>query len=289
LRWPIAHRPVARWTIVLAHVSLIPTLLFIPITATASALTVVMFVLAGAIGICIGYHRILTHNSAVASPFVRRCFSLVGQLALQGDAIEWVATHRKHHSASDRDGDPHSPSGSVCWGHIGWLFLDNPEYPSEVELQRWAPELVVDPFISNSRGMWLPLLIMTGAGLWMAGGLSALAWGVGVRVVLIYHATWCINSVCHRWGSRPFDTKDSSRNNFAIALLTFGEGWHNNHHAFPASAKHGLLSGQIDPAWMIIQALCKVGLLARPQVPDAAAIRRSLRIPQKGNGDAFGA
>jgi fatty-acid desaturase len=277
LRRPIARLPISRWIIILAHACLIPTLLFVPLTAIAAASVALMFVLAGAIGICIGYHRILTHNSAIASPFVRRCFSLVGQLALQGDAIEWVATHRKHHAASDRDGDPHSPLGHFWWGHVRWLFGENPAYPAEDELTRWAPELVADPFIAYTRGAWLPLLIITGIALWMAGGLSALAWGTTVRVVLIYHATWSINSVCHRWGSQPFDTKDSSRNNAAVALLTFGEGWHNNHHAFPASAKHGLLPGQIDPAWLMIRALCSVGLLSQPQVPDSTAIRRTLR------------
>ena len=220
------------------------------------------------LGITVGYHRLFTHRSFKTTRAVRALLAVFGSMAVEGPVIEWVATHRKHHRFSDHTGDPHSPHlddapgwrGAVrglAHAHVGWMFrgkdIANPA--------RYAKDLLADPdlrWISRTFPLWvlagLAIPFGLGAALTgsLAGGLTGLLWGGAVRVFLLHHATFSINSLCHSFGRRPFVTGDQSRNLAWLAPLAFGEAWHNNHHAFPTSARHGLGRWQVDPgAWLI--------------------------------------
>jgi stearoyl-CoA desaturase (delta-9 desaturase) len=227
----------------------------------------IVYTLSGA-GITVGYHRLFTHRSFKTTRAVRALFAVLGSMAIEGSVIEWVATHRKHHSYSDRPGDPHSPHADQAPGwrgalsglghaHVGWMFrgkdMANPA--------RYAKDLLRDRdirFISRTFPLWAAAGLAIPFGLGVAltgsvvGGLTGLLWGGLVRVFLLHHATFSINSLCHFFGRRPFGTGDESRNLAWLAPITFGEAWHNNHHAFPTSARHGLGRRQADPgAWLI--------------------------------------
>ena len=227
----------------------------------------IVYALTGA-GITVGFHRLFTHRSFKTSRPVRALFAVLGSMAVEGSVIEWVATHRKHHAFSDRDGDPHSPHADRAPGwrgavrglghaHVGWMFrgkdMANPA--------RYAKDLVADVdlrFISRTFPLWVVAGLALPFGLGVAlsgsvvGGLTGLLWGGAVRIFLLHHATFSINSLCHFFGRAPFETGDESRNLAWLAPITFGESWHNNHHAFPTSARHGLGRGQLDPgAWLI--------------------------------------
>ena len=226
-----------------------------------------VYALTGA-GITVGYHRLFTHRSFKTSRVLRSVFAVLGSMAVEGSVIEWVATHRKHHSFADRPGDPHSPHVDQAPGwrgavrglvhaHIGWMFrgkdMANPA--------RYAKDLLADRdlrFISRTFPLWVVAGLALPFGLGAAltgsvmGGLTGLLWGGAVRIFLLHHATFSINSLCHFFGRSPFRTGDESRNLAWLAPITFGEAWHNNHHAFPTSARHGLGRRQIDPgAWLI--------------------------------------
>jgi stearoyl-CoA desaturase (Delta-9 desaturase) len=227
-------------------------------------------------GITVGYHRLFTHRSFKTSGALRALFAVLGSAAVEGPVIEWVATHRKHHRFSDAVGDPHSPHtehGAGLRGalrglfhaHVGWMFRGvdraNPE--------RYAKDLLADPVLRSVDRMF-PLWVLVGLavpfGLGVAltgslvGGLTGLLWGGAVRILFLHHATFSINSLCHFFGRRRFPTGDESRNLAWLALPTFGEAWHNNHHAFPTSAHHGLSRWQLDPGGWLIDGLERVGL-----------------------------
>ena len=228
------------------------------------------------IGIGVGYHRLFTHRSFKARGWVRVVLAIFGSAAAEGPVIEWVATHRRHHQFSDADGDPHSPHGESSRGflgavrgllhaHVGWMFGD-PVRPDEA---RYAKDLQADRairFVSQTFAVWVLVGLALAFGLGVAltgtieGGLTGLLWGGAVRIFLLHHATFSINSLCHFFGRRRFETDDESRNIAWLAIPTFGEAWHNNHHAFPTSARHGLGRGQIDPSARIIWLLEKTGL-----------------------------
>ena len=244
---------------------------------TDLALLGVLYLLTG-LGITIGYHRLLTHRAFETSEWMRGTFAVLGSMAVEGSAIRWVADHRKHHTFTDEEGDPHSPHGhgggfrgalaGLFHAHVGWLFRT----VGQAEPERYAPDLcrssalraidrnfygfatlsLVIPFVAG----WL----LTGR---LTGALTGLLWGGLVRVFLLHHMTWSINSVCHFFGRRRFDTDDESRNVAWLALPTFGEAWHHNHHAFPTSAFHGLRVWErlMDPAGLLIVGLEKVGLV----------------------------
>jgi stearoyl-CoA desaturase (delta-9 desaturase) len=228
------------------------------------------------VGISVGFHRLFTHRSFKTRRPIRAALAVLGSAAAEGPVIEWVATHRQHHTFADEEGDPHSPHaghsrgfvGSVrglLHAHIGWMF----GAPERSDEGRYAPDLKADPlvsFISRTFVVWvvLGLAIPFGIGVALtgtvAGGLTAMLWGGAVRIFLLHHATFSINSLCHYFGPQPYDTGDQSRNLAWLALPTMGESWHNNHHAFPTSARHGLGRRQIDPAAGLIGLLEKAGL-----------------------------
>jgi stearoyl-CoA desaturase (Delta-9 desaturase) len=235
----------------------------------------IVYLLTG-FGVTVGFHRLLTHRSFATSPAMRGVLAGLGSAAIEGPVISWVADHRKHHACSDKDGDPHSPHvghggglrGSLkglYHAHVGWLFI----HTQRGSKQRFAPDLLRDPvvrFMDRTFVVWaaIGLAVPFGLGVAIGGsvaaGLTGLLWGGGVRVFVVHHVTYSINSLCHTFGRQPYDTRDQSRNLAWLALPTFGEAWHNNHHAFPSSAHHGLRRWQLDPSAAVIWGLEKLGL-----------------------------
>ena len=222
-------------------------------------LSIVLNWVAGSLGIGIGYHRLLTHKGFQTPKLVEYFLTVCGTLALQGGQINWVVTHRIHHAFTEKPGDPHSPRDGRWWAHMGWILRGTAQQHEEKVMRRYAPDLMKDKFhVVLSRFYYVPLII-SGVVLFALGGVPALLWGVFVRVTFGLHATWLVNSATHLWGTRRFETTDDSTNNWLIALLTFGEGWHNNHHAFPTAARHGLKWYEIDINWWGIKALKLMG------------------------------
>jgi stearoyl-CoA desaturase (Delta-9 desaturase) len=235
----------------------------------------ILYLLTG-LGVTVGFHRLLTHRSFKAGRVVRGVLAILGSAAIEGPAISWVADHRKHHQFSDRHGDPHSPhvDHGVGWtgalrgllhAHVGWLF----RHDQRGSKARYAPDLLDDPvvrFVDRTFVLWalVGLAVPFGLGVAIGGsvvaGLTGLLWGGAVRMFVLHHATYSINSICHVFGRRQFRTSDESRNVFWLAPLTFGESWHNNHHAFPTSAAHGLGRWQVDPSALVIRAMERCGL-----------------------------
>lgn len=211
-------------------------------------------------GIGLGYHRLLTHGGFKTPKFIEYFLTFCGTLALQSGAISWVATHRIHHKYTDSEQDPHSPRGGVIWSHMGWILQGTAQMQDEATLQRYAPDLMKDRVhVLMNKYYWIGPII-AGIILFAVGGWSMVLWGVFLRTVCGWHFTWLVNSATHLWGTRRFETQDDSRNNGLVAAVTFGEGWHNNHHAHPRSAKHGLVWYEFDVNWVQIRLLEKFGL-----------------------------
>ncbi len=234
--------------------------------------------LTSALGVTIGFHRLLTHRAFATHRWLRYTLAVLGSMSVQGPVIDWVADHRKHHTFTDEEGDPHSPhagqgagfagmAAGLWHAHVGWLFRTHGQASS----RRFAPDLVEDagmrrinrlfPLIALA-SLALPFLLgfaLSGGSL-VAGGLGALLWGGLVRIFLVHHVTWSINSICHFFGKRRFETDDESTNVFWLALPSLGEAWHHNHHAFPRSAFHGLRWYELDPSGWLILGLERAGL-----------------------------
>ena len=220
------------------------------------------------LGISLGYHRLLAHRSFRTPKWVEYGLTVCGALAMQGGSIYWVATHRVHHAHTERPGDPHSPRDGFWWAYIGWIIRGETKHDQAARLARYAPDLARDPFhVWLSRWHFLPQLIL-GWALFALGGWGWLLWGVFLRTVVGLHITWLVVSVAHKWGSRRFQTQDNSTNNVLVGVLSFGEGWHNNHHAFPWSARLGLAWYELDTSWWIIRLLQKLGLATQVRTPN---------------------
>ena len=221
-------------------------------------------------GIALGYHRLHTHRAYKVPKLVEYFFALCGTMTLEGGPIFWVAVHRVHHQKSDQVGDPHTPRDGRWWSHILWMIFGSPLHANTKLMGAYAPDLMKDSFYRwLNTWHWLPLTLL-GFALLAIGGLPWLLWGVFLRVVVGLHFTWLVNSATHLWGSRRFDTTDDSRNSLWVALITFGEGWHNNHHAYPTSARHGMVWYELDMAWLQIRLLEKIGLATEVQIPYSA-------------------
>jgi stearoyl-CoA desaturase (delta-9 desaturase) len=217
--------------------------------------------LAGSLGIGVGYHRLLTHRGFTAPKWVEYTLSVLGTLALQSGPLTWVTTHRLHHAFTETEKDPHSPRQGTYWAHMGWIFRGTAQNQSTATMERYCPDITKDRFqMLLNKYYYVPTLILS-AVLFAIGGFSMVLWGVVLKTVMGWHFTWLVNSATHLWGTRRFETRDDSRNNGLIAAVTFGEGWHNNHHAHPRSAKHGLAWYEIDINWIQIWTLEKLGLL----------------------------
>ena len=225
-------------------------------------------------GIGMGYHRLHTHRSYQVPKLLEYFLAVCGALTLQGGPIFWVALHRVHHQHSDHDGDPHTPRDGRWWSHMLWTIFGEPLHANTEVMGKYAPDLMKDRFYrALSSYHWVPLVVL-GLALLALGGLPWLLWGVFARVVFGQHCTWLVNSATHLWGSRDFATSDDSRNSWWVALLTFGEGWHNNHHALPSSPRHGLFRFQLDMTWLQIKLLEKIGLAWDLRVPSKSQIAR---------------
>ncbi|MCA1616249.1 MAG: fatty acid desaturase, partial [Acidobacteria bacterium] len=239
------------WTttifMVIFHVGAVAALFML--TWKAVAVSLVLAWVAGSPGIGMGFHRLLTHRGYKTPKFVEYLLTILGTLTLEGGQIDWVVTHRIHHAHTDAPGDPHTPRDGGWWAHMGWILRGTAQQHPEEVMTRYAPDLMRDPVhVLINKFYWIPQVTLGVALLWF-GGWSMLFVGIFLRVVVGLHATWFVNSATHMWGTRRFDSADDSRNSWWVALLTWGEGWHNNHHAHPRAARHGLTWYEIDFNW----------------------------------------
>ena len=213
----------------------------------------------GSLGVGLGYHRLLTHRSFKAPKWLEYFLTALGTMSLQDDAVRWVATHRIHHAFTETDKDPHSTKPGFWWAQIGWVLFGTAQDHDQKTLQKYVPDLMKDKFqVFLAKWFFVPIIISAFI-LFAIGGWGMVFWGVFVRVVFGWHTTWFVNSLAHIYGDKPYETTDDSTNNWFVAILTFGEGWHNNHHAFPTSARHGLKWYQFDMNWITIRIFEKLG------------------------------
>lgn len=244
--------------LVVAHVAAVAALFFWSWPAVITA--VVLYWVGGSLGIGMGYHRLLTHRGYKVPKLVEYFLATCGTMALEGGPIQWVVTHRIHHAHADRPGDPHTPRDGGWWAHMGWILWGTAQNHDDATIARYAPDLVKDPFYRVLNQFYYVPLLVVGVFLFIYGGWGVMLWGVFLRLALMLHATWLVNSATHLWGKQRFKTNDDSRNSWWVAMLTFGEGWHNNHHAHPTSARHGVRWYEFDLNWMGIRALQLLGL-----------------------------
>ena len=254
------------------HVGAVAALFFF--TWQRLVVMLALYVLAINVGIGMCYHRLLTHRGYQVPKWLEYVMAVCASLALEGGPMFWVSTHRVHHQHSDKEGDPHTPREGGWWAHTGWLLFGNSLHAQSEFLYRYSPDLGRDRFhVWLSKFHWIPLtasgVVLFGVG-WHVSGFSGavgwVLWGAFLRVTIGLHATWLVNSATHMWGSRRFETRDDSRNNWWVALVSGGEGWHNNHHAHPVSARHGLKWYEIDPNFYGIWLLARLGLARKIQV-----------------------
>lgn len=286
LDYPLESQPLRiywPYAIALTVIHLLSLLAFVPYFFSWSG--VVVAVLAHALfdglGVSIGYHRLLTHRGFVCPKWLEKVMAICGICTLQDSPARWVAVHRMHHQHSDHQPDPHSPLVTFLWGHVGWLLFIDRRHDGVNHFERYVRDLLRDPFYLNleRKFMWLWVYLIHAAVIVAAGygfGLawtgtqvgavqlagSWLVWSVLVRTIFTLHVTWAVNSACHMWGYRNYETKDNSRNTWWVAMFTFGEGWHNNHHADQRSAMHGHRWFELDPSWWAIKTMEKIGLIS---------------------------
>ena len=258
LNWPTTI------ILVLIHIGALAAFFFF--TWKALIASVFLYWVATGLGISMGYHRLHTHRSYKVPRWMEYFFALCGTLTLEGGPIFWTAIHRIHHQRSDQPGDPHSPREGAWWAHVGWILVGETKHNNTMLLGKYAPDLAKDPFyVWLNDYHWVPNVALAII-LYVVGGLPFLLWAGFFRIVFGLHATWLVNSATHMWGGRRFATRDDSRNNWWVALISFGEGWHNNHHAHPTSARHGLAWYEFDPSWLQIKLLKVLGLAKSIQV-----------------------
>jgi stearoyl-CoA desaturase (delta-9 desaturase) len=260
---------------ILFHAGAIAALFMLSWRAIPVAL--VLWWISGSLGVGMGFHRLLTHRGYKTPKAVEYFLTFCGLLSLEGGAINWVVTHRIHHANTDADGDPHTPRDGAWWAHIGWILRGTGQQHDEHVMRRYAPDLMKDPVHLWMNRLYFVPLIVSGILLLALGGWSMFFVGTFLRVTIGLHATWLVNSATHMWGKRRFETTDDSKNSWWVALLTFGEGWHNNHHAHPRAARHGLHWYEIDVNWYGIRALQLLGLarnirlIAEEKIPGRSA------------------
>jgi fatty-acid desaturase len=250
------------WAIIpvltLFHVGAVAALFFF--TWHALFLAIFLYWVTTGLGLGICYHRLLTHRSYATPKWLEYALTICAVAALEGGPLLWVATHRRHHQFADKEGDPHSPRDGKWWAHVGWILVGNALRPDPSVFPRYVPDLAADKFhVWLTKYHLLPSAIL-GLVLFAIGGFRFVLWGLFFRTVVGLHATWLVNSVSHIWGTRRFETRDTSTNNWWVALLSFGDGWHNNHHAYPVSARHGLKWYEIDLNWYTICLFKRLGL-----------------------------
>ena len=275
LKWPSGRPNVVRannvnWAAIvwlgIIHVAVLAA----PWTFSWSGLALVFVLhwLCGGIGICLGYHRMLTHASFNTHRWVRRGIATIGCLAGEGPPMVWVANHRLHHARSDQEGDPHSPREGGWWSHVMWLAFRVGGKDAGEYYRKWVPDLYRDRYLRLLDYGFVPLNLLMAALVsaigYAIGGkslaISWFVWGTALRMVFVLHSTWLVNSASHMWGYRNYETRDDSRNNWWVALMTYGEGWHNNHHAHPRMANHGHKWWEFDMTFNTIRLMRSLGL-----------------------------
>lgn len=244
--------------LIISHVASVAALFFWSWPAVITA--VILAWVGGSLGIGMGWHRLMTHRGYKVPKAIEYFLVLCGSLALEGGPIQWATTHRIHHAHTDKKGDPHSPRDGRWWSHVGWILTPTEQVLDKALLQRYAPDLNNQRFYRWLNQFYYVPLIILAVALLAFGGWGVMLWGIFLRVTLGLHFTWLVNSATHIWGGRRFNTTDDSRNNWWVALLSFGEGWHNNHHAHPRAARHGLTWYEIDINWYGIRTLQLLGL-----------------------------
>lgn len=294
---PVAERAITLTVILLPVVGLIAAIVYAwgwGIGWTEVLLMLGMYVATG-LGITVGYHRLFTHSSFTTGPIVTTVFAVLGSMAFEGPLLRWVAFHRCHHQHSDKDQDPHSPHhhGTGVVGvlrgffnaHMGWMLLRSQH---ENNLDRYVKDFKQNrlvTWISRAFPLWSAVSLLLPA---LIGGLISMSWtgvflgfiwGGLVRILVVHHITWSVNSVCHLWGTRPYNSHDESRNNPIVGVLAFGEGWHNNHHAFPTSARHGLAWWQFDLSYVVIRVLALLGMADNIRLPRPERVLARRRRP----------
>jgi sn-1 stearoyl-lipid 9-desaturase len=240
----------------------------------------------GMIGINLCFHRLLTHRGFACPLWLERTFAILAVCSMQDSPIHWAAVHRRHHQFADDKQDPHSPLAGFFWAHMGWLLVKSEDTKRGPLIERYAPDLLRDPLYAwlERHGNWIKIALLSWAAFFSAGfaaaalagaslaesaqfGASLFVWGAALRTVVVWHMTWAVNSATHVWGYRSYQTDDRSRNNAVVGLFVHGEGWHNNHHADPRSARHGHQWWEIDVTWLMIRLLMRLGLAKNVALP----------------------
>jgi sn-1 stearoyl-lipid 9-desaturase len=252
---------------------------FVTFSWRALALGAALWWVTGSLGIGLGFHRYLTHRGFKTHAWFGRFLAVCGTLAVQGGPLSWVGGHRLHHANSDRELDPHNSRRGFWWSHIGWIFYRDRETSLLESYKKYAQDLAADPVIAFLHRWALGLQVALGLLLFAWGGWSFVVWGIFVRLVFGWHCTWLVNSAAHMFGYQTFKSQDESRNCWWVALLSFGEGWHNNHHMFPRSARHGLRWWELDQNYLLIRVLQILGLVWDVRVADQRQTARR-RIAQ---------
>lgn len=270
-------KPPVNWptTVFMIAVHSIALLAFLPGNFSWSAVAVALFLhwLTGCLGITLGWHRLVAHRSFKTPKWLEYFFVFCGSLACQHGPIEWIGLHRHHHAFSDQPVDHHSSTKGFWWSHMGWIFY---EVPADSDVPRLTKDIANDPFYLFCERYFLLMQVALGLLLYAVGGWSFVLWGIFVRLVAVYHCTWFVNSATHKFGYQTYDAGDYSTNCWWVAVVTYGEGWHNNHHAFQFSARHGLKWWEVDITWMTIQLLTKLGLATKVKLPKQEDMQAAL-------------
>jgi stearoyl-CoA desaturase (delta-9 desaturase) len=256
-----AKKPPLDWSIIvyMGTIHLVALLALFPANFSwgAVGVTFLLYWITGGLGITLGFHRLVSHRSFQTPKWLEYCLVFCGVLACQGGPIDWVGLHRIHHKYSDTASDPHDSNQGFWWSHMGWMLH---EIKANSDIPRYTQDIIDDPFYQFCQKYFIPIQVVLGLVLFAIGGWPYVIWGIFVRLVLVFHFTWFVNSATHKFGYQSHESKDNSRNCWWVALLTFGEGWHNNHHAYQYSARHGLQWWEIDLTWLEIRFLQWVGL-----------------------------
>lgn len=233
----------------------------------ALGLALVLHWVTGGLGITLGFHRLVTHRSFQTPKWLEYFLVFCGTLACQGGPVQWVGLHRLHHLYSDQDLDPHNSNRGFWWSHMGWMLFHQ---PINEEVPRYTKDIGDDPVYQFLQKYFIPIQVVFGFLLYFIGGWPFVVWGIFARIVIVFHCTWFVNSATHKFGYQTYDCKDRSTNCWWVAVLTYGEGWHNNHHAFQFSARHGLTWWEIDFTWMTIQLLQALGLATKVKLAEVS-------------------
>ncbi|MBD1833628.1 acyl-CoA desaturase [Cyanobacteria bacterium FACHB-472] len=253
-----------KWTVIIfmavIHIAALFALLPSNFSWAAVGVAVFLHWVTGGLGITLGFHRLVTHRSFQVPKWLEYFLIFCGSLTCQGGVIDWVGLHRMHHLHSDQEQDPHDSNLGFWWSHMAcWLY----HVPADKEIPRFTKDIADDPVYQFLQKYFFPIQIVLGVVLYLLGGWPFVVWGIFVRLVAVFHCTWFVNSATHKFGYRTYDSSDRSTNCWWVALLTYGEGWHNNHHAYQYSARHGMKWWEIDLTWMMIQFLQALGLASK--------------------------